>query len=95
LHQQASIFVEDDTWYLMVHTKCKHLQDDNFCDSYATRPQICRDYTTANCEYEDDWVYDKYFETPEQVQEYADAVLRPSNGEGIRSPQPELLTVLV
>jgi Fe-S-cluster containining protein len=95
LHARASVFVEDDTWYLMVHTDCKHLQPDQRCGIYPTRPQICRDYTTDKCEYEDDWVYDKYFETPEQVAEYAEAVLGPKRGQSIRSPQPELLPVLV
>ena len=95
LHERASVFVEDDTWYLMVHTDCKHLQADQRCGIYLTRPQICRDYTTKNCEYEDDWVYDKYFETPEQVAEFAEAVLGPKRGHSIRSPKPELLPVLV
>jgi Fe-S-cluster containining protein len=94
LHGRASVFVEDDTWYLMVHTVCKHLQPDHRCGIYTTRPQICRDYTTKNCEYEDDWVYEKYFETPEQVVEYAEVVLGPRRGESIRSPKPDLLPVL-
>jgi Fe-S-cluster containining protein len=94
LHERASVFIEDDIWYMMVHTRCKHLQEDNRCAAYATRPQICRDYTTEDCEYEDDWVYDKYFETPEQVEEYAEAVLGPKDGVSTRSPRPELLPVL-
>ena len=64
------MFTEEGTWYLLVHTTCKHLQSDNRCGIYDTRPQVCRDYTTDNCEYEDDWVYDHYFETSEQVGEY-------------------------
>jgi Fe-S-cluster containining protein len=95
LHGRASLFIDDGTWYLMVHTVCKHLQDDYRCGTYETRPQICRDYTTKDCEYEDDWVYDKYFETPEQIHEYTEAVLGPANGKGIRSPEPELLPMLV
>jgi len=55
--------------------------------------QICRDYTTDNCEYDDTYVYDHYFETAEQVEEYMEAVLRPGK-EGIRSRRPELLAVL-
>ena len=94
LHGRATVFVEDESWYLMVHTDCKHLQPDNRCGIYETRPRICREYTTDNCEYEDDWVYDHYFETPEQVQEYAEAVLPPRNGRGIRSRRPELLPVV-
>ena len=94
LHDRASIFKEDDDWYLLVHTKCKHLQADNRCGIYATRPQICRDYTTDNCEYHDDWTYDHYFETPEQIAEYMDAVYPIQRGRGIRSPKPPLLPVM-
>ena len=94
LHGQASVFTEDGEWYLMVHTVCKHLQDDHRCGIYDTRPQICREYTTDNCEYEDDWTYDQYFETPEQLYEYAEAILPTPRGKGIRSRKPELLPVL-
>jgi Fe-S-cluster containining protein len=90
LHEHASVFVEDDCWYLLVHNRCKYLGDDHLCGIYETRPQICRDYTTDNCEYEDDWVYEHYWETPEQIEEYAAVVLGPREGESIRSPKPKL-----
>jgi len=77
MHGDVSIFVEDTTWYLMVHADCKHLGPDNRCGAYDTRPQICRDYTTENCEFDDDACYDKLFESPEQIWEYAEAVLPP------------------
>ena len=35
LHTHAAAFVEDDTWYLIIHTECKHLQADNRCGIYA------------------------------------------------------------
>ena len=95
LHDRATAFVEDGDWYLLVHTVCKHLQPDHRCGIYETRPQICRDYTTDNCEYEDDWTYDQYFETPEQLQEYVEARFPPPRGESIRSPQPPLLPILM
>ena len=94
LHEHATVFTENDDWYLLVHTTCKHLQPDNRCGIYETRPQICRDYSTKNCEYEDDWTYDRYFETPEQVWEYMEAVLPPRPETGMRSAQPPLLPVL-
>ncbi|NIO40473.1 MAG: YkgJ family cysteine cluster protein, partial [Burkholderiales bacterium] len=94
LHEGASVFTEDETWYLLVHTVCKHLQGDNRCGIYQTRPKICRDYSTKNCEYEDDWTYDQYFETPEQVQEYCEALFDQPNDVTFRSPKPELLPVL-
>ncbi len=94
LHDRATVFTEDGDWYLLVHTKCKHLQPDNLCAAYETRPNVCREYTTDSCEYEDDWVYDRYFETPEQVAEYAEAILPRRPGKSIRSPKPPLLPIV-
>jgi Fe-S-cluster containining protein len=93
LHDRATVFKEEDDWYLLVHTPCKHLQDDNRCGIYETRPKICRDYTTKKCEYEDDWTYDFYLETASQVAEYTEAALQ-KKGRSIRSPKPALLPVL-
>ena len=93
LHDRASVFKEEGDWYLLVHTTCKHLRSDNMCGIYETRPQICRDYTTDKCEYDDDWVYDFYLETPEQVWDYTEAVLQPK-GKSIRSAKPNPLAVL-
>lgn len=93
-HERATVFIEEGSWYLLVYTKCKHLRDDHLCGIYETRPQICRDYSTDNCEYEDDWVYDHYFETSEQIEEYAEAVLKPRPGRTIRSPKPNLLKLV-
>lgn len=75
LHGKAAIFVDGGTWYIMVFADCKHLLGDNRCGTYDTRPQICRDYTTDDCEYDTDSGYDQLFETPEQIEEYAEAVL--------------------
>jgi uncharacterized protein len=89
LHDKTSIFVEKGTWYLQVHTECRQLLSDNRCGIYETRPQICRDHSTVNCEYEDDWVYDLFFEAPEQLEEYLEARF-PKRGAEIRSPKPGL-----
>jgi Fe-S-cluster containining protein len=92
LHGETGIFTENETWYLLVHTVCKHLQSDNRCGIYHTRPQICRDYSTENCEYDDSHVYDRYFETSEQVEEYMDAVF--SEPERFRTPRPSLFPII-
>jgi Fe-S-cluster containining protein len=94
LHEAATVFKEDDNWYLLVHTVCKHLQSDNRCGTYNTRPIICREYTTDNCEFDDDWLYEQYLETAEQVHEYTEAILGPLEGKSIRSPKPPLLPLL-
>lgn len=94
LHDRATIFTEDGAWYLLVHTECKHLQPDNRCGIYDTRPQVCRDYSTADCEFEENAVYDSYFEMPEQMEEFIEARFPPRSGETIRGPKPSLLPIL-
>ncbi len=94
LHQGATVFKEDATWYLLVHSVCNHLLPDNRCGIYHTRPQICRDYSTKECEYEDDWLYEQYLETAQQVAEYSEALFPKPKGTSIRSPKPSLLPVL-
>jgi len=94
LHERATVFTEGETWYLLVYSTCRHLQADNRCGIYATRPQICREYSTDKCEYDDDWVYERYFETPEQVEEYAEVVMPRRRGQSIRSLEPSCLPIL-
>ena len=94
LHNEATVFVEEGSWYLLIYSQCRFLRADNRCGIYESCPQICRDYSTDNCEYEDDWVYEKYFETPEQVEEYVDAVLPREKGRSFRSRRPPLLPII-
>ncbi len=75
LHGDISVFVDDGNWFLLVHNDCDHLDDDHRCGIYDDRPTICRRYSTANCEFDDDACYDRLFERPEQIDEFADAVL--------------------
>lgn len=92
LHGEATVFTEDDNWFLLVHTVCKHLQSDNRCGIYETRPAVCRNYTTDQCEYDNDYTFDRYFELPEQVAEYANA--RFSTAKDFRSPRPTSLPII-
>lgn len=94
LHDAASTFMEEGTWYLLVQTACQHLLPDNRCGIYDTRPLICREYSTDNCEYEDDYLYERYLETASQVAEYMELVLPRAKGASLRSPRPNLLPVV-
>lgn len=96
LHARTTFFVSERVWYVLVHTSCKHLLPDNRCGIYETRPQICRTYSTDDCEFDDRYVYDRYFETPEQIAEYAEVVLnkRPKKGCSVRSRKPPLLPIV-
>lgn len=87
-HGKTLVYVEKGTWYLVVMTRCKFLTRDDRCGIYHNRPRICREYTTDECEYDQDWSFEKVFETAEQIWEYAEAVLparrkkkaKPGNG---------------
>ena len=93
-HEGTSIFVEDGDWYLIVFTPCRNLDEKNRCRVYPIRPQICRDYSVAKCEYDDHYLFDQYFETAEQIEEYAQALLGPRPGQTIRTPRPETFVSL-
>ena len=94
LHDAASAFMEEKSWYLLVQTRCENLLADNRCGIYETRPTICREYSTDNCEYEDDYLYEQYLENADQVAEYMEVVLPREKGASFRSPKPKLLPVI-
>jgi Fe-S-cluster containining protein len=76
-HEQTLVYVEKDAWYILVMTRCQYLMPDNRCRIYLNRPKVCRNYTTDECEYDSEWGFEKVFEAPEQLWEYAEAVLPP------------------
>ena len=41
----AHLFVDNGKWYLLIFGDCQHLQPDNRCGTYDTRPKICRKYS--------------------------------------------------
>jgi Fe-S-cluster containining protein len=88
MHHGVQVFVEDGDWYIQVSTTCRHLQPDNRCGIYETRPTICREYKAGECDYTDaEYDYDHLFTTPEQVEAYAKDWLarkrrRSQNGNG-------------
>ncbi|WP_422930704.1 YkgJ family cysteine cluster protein [Singulisphaera sp. PoT] len=88
------VYVEEGTWFLVVMTLCKYLTKENKCAVYWTRPKVCREYTTDDCEYDSDWKFDKVFETPAQIREYAEAILPPrksTRGMNAQLPSEEEL----
>jgi Fe-S-cluster containining protein len=73
MHENIHVFVEKKQWYIGFATKCKHLQPDNRCGVYETRPRICRDYTTDNCDWHGGtYEYDHLFTSAEQLRVFAE-----------------------
>jgi Fe-S-cluster containining protein len=71
LHENVSVFVEDDQWYVSFVTNCRHLLPDHRCGIYETRPRICRQYTTDDCDYHSgDYGWQHHFTCAEHLDEY-------------------------
>lgn len=71
LHEGVAVFVEDGEWFINIQTKCRHLRSDYMCGIYETRPQICRDYSTDNCDYHSgDYGWAEHFTAPEHLDEF-------------------------
>jgi Fe-S-cluster containining protein len=71
LHENISVFVEDGDWYLSVAADCRQLGPDFRCTAYQTRPRICREYTTSDCDYHSgDYGWEHHFTCPEHLDEY-------------------------
>jgi Fe-S-cluster containining protein len=94
-HGQTLIYTVKEQWYLLVMSKCNYLAADNRCKIYHNRPKICREYTTAECEYDDEWSFTRCFETPEQIWEYAEAILPPRPRRGRRGAAGPLAVIEV
>ena len=72
MHEGVSVFVSDGSWYVSVSTPCKHLDEQGKCDIYDQRPNICREYSSKNCDYQGgDYGYKLFFTHPHQIVEYA------------------------
>lgn len=78
LHENVSIFVEDGDWYISFATNCRHLQPDYRCGIYATRPKICREYSTDNCDYHSgDYNWEHHFAAPQHLDDYVRDIWTP------------------
>jgi uncharacterized protein len=77
VHENVVVFVEKKQWYIGILNRCKHLQADNRCGIYETRPQLCRSYSTDNCDYHGgDYNYEHLFTSAEQLREFGVKFLR-------------------
>lgn len=91
-HGRTMVYVDEGKWYLLVFSDCQYLLPDNRCGIYHDRPQICQDYSTDECEYDSEWAFDRTFETPEQIWEYAEALL-PARRRPRPGPPGPLVTI--
>ncbi len=71
MHEGVTVFVTEGHWYISVATRCTHLDEQSRCTIYPRRPQICRQYSSAGCDYRGgDYGYKLLFTHPKQLEEY-------------------------
>ncbi len=72
-HENIQAYKDEGDWYLLVNNRCHHLQQDGRCGIYEIRPQICREYSNEDCEFntpsgEDD--FDLFFADYKSLDSY-------------------------
>ncbi|HEY8668769.1 MAG TPA: YkgJ family cysteine cluster protein [Tepidisphaeraceae bacterium] len=85
VHENVVVFIEKKQWYIGIISRCKHLEADNRCGIYETRPRVCRSYSTDNCDYHGgEYDFEKLFTSAEQLWAYATETLRAERLAGKR-----------
>jgi Fe-S-cluster containining protein len=50
-HEDVWVFIDDDGWNLQFNTPCKYRdEDESKCTNYEKRPDICKEYSSVDCE---------------------------------------------
>jgi Fe-S-cluster containining protein len=72
-HDRIEFYKDEDGWFMLITAPCNHLLSDGRCGIYEERPQVCRDHSNDNCEFEglcgeDD--FDLYFKDYATLEAY-------------------------
>jgi len=92
VHENVVAFIEDNNWFVGMMSRCKHLQADNRCGIYETRPRICRKYSTDNCDYHGgEYQFARLFTSADDLMTYAEKKLGRSLLPRTKKPKPARL----
>ena len=71
-HENVQAYKDEEGWFLAVNNPCRFLLKGGGCGIYATRPQICRDYSNDFCEYDEpaEKNFEFYFDSYETLLKY-------------------------
>jgi Fe-S-cluster containining protein len=72
-HENIQVYKDEGDWYLLVNNRCRHILKDGRCGIYDVRPQICREHSNEDCEFntpasDDD--FDLFFPDYESLDRY-------------------------
>ena len=51
-HANTQVYKDEDGWFLLINNRCLHLLSDGRCAIYEHRPQVCREHSNEDCEFE-------------------------------------------
>jgi Fe-S-cluster containining protein len=52
MHPGVRVYLDDEgCWFLQLMSRCSNLGEDNLCQVYEERPQICRELQPNECEF--------------------------------------------
>jgi hypothetical protein len=51
-HFNTQVYKDEDGWFLLVNNSCTHLQAGGRCGIYDSRPQVCREHSNDECEFD-------------------------------------------
>lgn len=69
-HENIQAYKDEDGWFLLINNRCTYLLPKGGCKIYATRPQVCRDYTNDFCEYDEPAEFEKFFDGYDALLKY-------------------------
>jgi uncharacterized protein len=69
-HENINIFIdEEDSLNVEFVTPCKYLKD-NKCSIYKKRPLVCKEYSSKECTFHNEYKEKISFSTPEEIERY-------------------------
>ena len=81
-HENIAVYVEEDgTWNIEFLTSCKYLTKEGKCSIHENyvqgaikRPKICREFTTDQCPYHNEYTELYRFENMEDIDKYIEKI---------------------
>lgn len=76
-HKNIQVYVdEDDKWHIEFSTPCEFLGEDNICQIYDKRPEICREYNQDECLFHNEYEEKHTFRNLEEIDKYIKKFLK-------------------
>lgn len=51
-HLHTQVYKDSNGWFLLINNRCAHLHPDGRCGIYENRPQVCREHSNDDCEFD-------------------------------------------